>query len=133
MIFGNWGIELLYGKNYAAAGMPLKIITWYTAFAYLGVARNAWIVSEEKQKYLTIINVCGAMANVTLNFFLIPLCGAIGAAIASVITEFTTNFIIGFILKPIHRNNYLMVKALNPKITINLINSLLKRYKEKKI
>jgi Na+-driven multidrug efflux pump len=62
---------------------------------------------------------------------LIPLFGAIGAAIASVITEFTTNVIIGFIFKPIHRNNYLMIKALNPKITIDLCRSILRRYIKK--
>lgn len=126
-------VYFLFGSEYLGSASILAVAVWYITFGYYGCVRNIWILAEEKQKYLTIINVCGAMANVTLNFFLIPLCGAIGAAIASVITEFTTNVIIGFILKPIRRNNYLMVKALNPKITINLINSLLKRYKEKKI
>ena len=45
-------ISIMYGESYLPAVAPLRIITWYTAFSYLGVARNAWIVSKERQKYL---------------------------------------------------------------------------------
>ena len=82
---------------------------------------------EGKQKYLTAINVVGAFANVILNLCLISVLGAVGAAIASVITQFFTNVIIGFVFKPIRRNNYLMMKALNPKVAIALIGKTFHR------
>lgn len=53
-------IGLLYGEAYLPAVEPLRIITWYTAFSYLGVARNAWMVCEDKQKYLSPIYRCGS-------------------------------------------------------------------------
>ncbi len=48
--------------------MPLRIITWYTAFSYLGVARNAWIVCENKQKYLKWVYGAAAVSNVIFEF-----------------------------------------------------------------
>ena len=68
------------------------------------------------------------MANVVLNFLLIPYCGAIGAAVASLVTQFFTNVIIGFIFKPIRRNNYLMIKGLNPKIMVELFRTIIHRH-----
>lgn len=121
-------VYLLFGVEYSGSAGILAVATWCVMFGYYGCVRNIWILAEEKQKHLTTINICGALANVVLNFYLIPLFGAIGAAIASVVTEFFTNVIIGFIFKPIRRNNYLMLRALNPGVTINLLRSIFHRY-----
>ena len=51
-LFSDWIIGLLYGEAYLPSANPLKIATWYTAFSYLGVARDTWIICENKQKYL---------------------------------------------------------------------------------
>jgi Na+-driven multidrug efflux pump len=52
--------------------------------------------------------------------------GAVGAAIASVITQFFTNVMIGYIFKPIRRNNRLMLKALNPCVLFELAQEAFK-------
>lgn len=42
-------VSLLYGEAYLPAVMPMQVITWYTAFSYLGVARGAgWYAKESK-------------------------------------------------------------------------------------
>ena len=46
-VFAPLVIKILYGEQYIGAVNPLRIITWYTAFSYLGVARNAWIVCKD--------------------------------------------------------------------------------------
>lgn len=120
-------IYILYGEAFLGATNILCIAVWYITFAYYGSVRNVWILAEEKQKYLLGINVAGAVANVILNFILIPIWGAIGAAVASLFTQFFTNVIIGFIFKPIRENNKLMLKGLNPKITIELCKSIIHR------
>lgn len=112
IFFGDWGINLLYGKEYAAAGTPLKIITWYTAFSYLGVARNAWIVSEGKQKYLKYMYISAAILNVVINYFLIPPFGASGAAMASLITQIFTSIILPMFFKEMRPNAKLMIDAI---------------------
>jgi O-antigen/teichoic acid export membrane protein len=123
-------VWLLYGPEYADAAGILAVAVWYITFGYYGVVRNIWILAEEKQKYLTGINVAGAVANVILNLCLIPPLGAVGAAIASLVTQFFTNVIIGFIFKPIRRNNDLMVKSWNPKILIALLRGMITRSKK---
>ena len=115
-------IRILYGDSYAPAAGALRIVVWYTTFSYLGAARNIWILAEGQQKHLLLVNILGALANVVMNFWLIPLLGINGAALASLITQFFTNVITGFIIKALRPNNKLMVKAVNPKYLLELVN-----------
>lgn len=105
-------IKILYGIDYSGSVNPLRILTWYTAFSYLGVARDPWIVSEDKQKYLKYIYISCAIINVILNFILIPNLGASGAAFASLITQFATIFVIPLFIRELRPNVKLMVDGI---------------------
>ena len=115
MLFGDGIICVLYGEAYMGASAPLKIITWCTAFSYLGVAREAWIVCEHKQRYLKYIYMSAASLNVVLNAFFIPKLGASGAALASLITQISTSIILPLVFGEIRQNAVLMLQA----ITLN--------------
>lgn len=104
-------ILILYGENYLPAVGPLRIVVWYTAFSYLGVARNAWMVCENRQKYLKYLYVSAAALNVVLNLALIPSWGASGAAAASLITQASTTVILPAIIRPLRPNCRLMLDA----------------------
>ena len=131
-IFAKPILYLLYGEAYLVAVPILQLAVWYDTFGYYTSIRNVWILAEDKQKHLTKINVVGALANVLLNACLIPILGGVGAAIASIISQFFTNVIIGFIYAPIRRNNYLMLKGWNPKVIIGVASSVLTSRKRKK-
>lgn len=120
-------VLLLYGAEYTKTASILAVAVWYVTFGYYGSVRNIWILAENQQKYLTGINVAGAIANVLLNLCLIPVWGAMGAAVASVVTQFFTNVIIGFLFKPLRHNNALMMQSLNPKILIELMSKTLRK------
>ena len=122
-IFAKWIIGVFYGTEYLASISVLRIVVWQSTFSYIGAVRGIWILAEEKQRYLWIINSSGAILNIVLNLLLIPKLGAEGAAVASVITQVFANFIIGFILKPIRYNNVIIVKSLRPKILKYMIDS----------
>lgn len=122
-VFAKLIIFILYSKTYEDAVLVLQILVWYFIFSLMGVVRNVWILAEEKQKYLWIINLSGALFNVALNFITIPLWGACGAAFASLLTQFFTNFIFGFIFKPLRENNKLLLKGIDPRF-------LIKEYKQ---
>lgn len=126
-LFSGLIIKILYGAAYSASKNALKLIVWYTTFSYLGSVRNIWILAENKQKYLWIINLSGALANVALNYILIPITGIMGAALASLVTQIFTNVIIGFIIRPIRYSNTLMLRALNPKEMTKAIKALIKK------
>lgn len=119
-------VWILYGQDYLPAVPVLRIAVWQLAFSYMGTVRNIWILGEGKYPVLWRINLAGVIANVILNVCLIPAWGACGAALASVLTQFFTNFVVGFIMKPIRRNNDLLLRGLNPRYILELAAELKK-------
>lgn len=111
-LFATIIVRILYGDLYLPAITPLRVVVFYSSFAFLGVARNAWIVAEEKQKYLIWIYVFSTSFNIILNILLIPIYGAVGAAIASLVSQVLSTFVVPFILKPFRKNTKLMVEAI---------------------
>lgn len=105
-------ITILYGEEYLSAVAPLRIVVWYVAFSYLGVARDSWVVCEEKQKYLKYLYLGSALVNVVLNFILIPIIGVCGASLASLLTQISTIFVFPVIIKDMRPNVKLILDAI---------------------
>lgn len=124
-VFASLIISILYGSQYMQAVSALRIVVWYTTFAYLGSVRNIWILSEGKQRYLLPINGMGATLNIILNIVLIPKYGANGAAFASLITQIFTNVGTGLLLKDIRPVNTLMLKSLHPRYMFSMTKTVL--------
>lgn len=122
-ILSKYIIAILYGLDFQPSVSALRIVVWYTTFSYMGSVRNVWILGEGKQRYLWILNLGGAMANIALNAVLIPLMGVNGAALASLITQFFTNVIMNILVWPLKYNNKLILRGLNPKLVMNLFKA----------
>ena len=125
-IFSPLIIKIMYGADYIEAVDVLRISAWMTIFSYVGTARSAWMLAENKHKYLWIINLIGVVLNIGVNYALIPIIGALGAAVASVVTQVISNFILNFIIAPMRPCGVLMLKSLNPKHLKNIFISLKK-------
>ena len=125
-VFARIIILILYKEAFLPAVVPFRILTWYTAFSYLGVARQIWVVCENVQKKAICVTASGAIINVGINFLLIPLMGASGAALASLLTQFTAVFVIPLFIKEYRPNIKLMLKSMNPKYLIGEIRELIK-------
>lgn len=111
-IFSPLIINILYGKDYLQSIMPLRIISWYTSFSYLGVARSTWMICEGKQKYEKVLATCGAISNLVLDIAFIPTLGAVGASIATLLTQVLTNFLIPLLFKETRPNSILIWQAI---------------------
>lgn len=114
-MLGDVIIGILYGGEYAAAIPVFRILVWYLAFAIMGTVRNVWILAEQKQEYLWVINLSGAVFNILLNSVFIKYMGACGAALASLMTQIFANFVLGFIWRPLRENNRIILESLSPK------------------
>ena len=114
-------VYVLYGTEYLEAVPVLRILAWQAPFSFMGKIRNIWILAEGKQSCLWKINLFGALLNVVINYFMIPIWGASGAAAASLLTQIFTNFILGFIYTPIKCNSVFLMKGINPGFLINLL------------
>lgn len=110
--FGKYIIRILYGDAYLPTASILNVITWYTAFSFLGVARNAWLVCEGKQNYLKWMYSLAVVINIGLNYLMIPIWGASGAALASLITQIGTSIVLPYFFSEIRPNAKLMVDAI---------------------
>lgn len=86
--FSTWLINLSFGNEYADASHVLKIHIWASIFVFLGVAGGRWLIAEKlviQSMYRTVVGAC---SNIALNLFLIPKYGIVGAAYATLISQF---------------------------------------------
>jgi PST family polysaccharide transporter len=89
----NWIIQLLFGPVYAEAGPILAVHIWAGIPVAIGVVASSWTIAENKTQIALQKTTFGAVTNVLLNFLLIPIYGAMGAAIATVIAYTIATFI----------------------------------------
>ena len=111
-VFAKWIILIPYGEAYRGAIAPLRIITWYVAFAYLGTARDTWLVCENKQRYSKYMYLAAGILNVFMNLIFIPKWGASGAAMASLLTQIGTSMVLPLLWKDMRPNVKLMVDGI---------------------
>lgn len=107
-------VTILFGEAYRAAGAVLAIHIWASVFVFLGVASGKWFLAENRQVLSFQRTVLGAVANVALNLWLIPLYGAIGAALATVISYAIAAFISDITQKATHKMFIMKLSAMNP-------------------
>jgi O-antigen/teichoic acid export membrane protein len=117
-------ILILCGRAYLPAAHALRIVVWYTAFSYIGVARNIWMMAEGRQRLLLPVNLCGAVMNIALNLWLIPSMGIEGAAIATLLTQIFANVVMGFVVRPLRENNRLLLAAFSPAAVRGILRKL---------
>ena len=126
-VFAKLFVGIIFGDTYLSATPMLRIAVWCVAFGNFGSVRNIWILAENQQRHLWKINISGAILNVILNFILIPIADGCGAAIATLVTQIFTNFIIGFVIKPIRPNNELLLKSFHPRNSIGSIKKIINK------
>lgn len=114
-------VGLLYGEAYTEAIGILTVHVWSVLFVFLGTAQCLWDAGERMFWLTCIRTVLGAATNIALNLVLIPRYGALGAAIATVISY----SIAGFLLNAIGRTTRpLFAMQLRSLCLIPMINFL---------
>ncbi|WP_373540796.1 flippase [Chamaesiphon sp.] len=86
-------IMLLFGNNFVESGAILSVHIWASVFVFSGVATSGWFIAENLTYLSLYRTLSGAVVNILLNIFLIPIYGGLGAAIATVIAQAVASFI----------------------------------------
>lgn len=107
----DWIVVFMYGEAYQKAGEVLMVQIWAGIFVFWGVASGKWFIIEGLQRYLTINTTVGAIANILLNFQLIPKYGIYGAAVATVISYAIAAFLMNFVFQATRNNFYRLFKS----------------------
>ena len=90
-------IPWFLGPTFDRSIILLKILSLLILVSGLGMTVGQMLVMPSgKQKQYNYARICGLIVNVCLNYFLIKRYGAVGAAIASVFSEFVV--LVGFVL-----------------------------------
>ncbi|MEY8714820.1 flippase [Francisella philomiragia] len=119
----DWIVNLLYGQQYNQAGSVLMIHIWAGVFIALSVASAKWLINESLQHLALIRTITGAVINVLLNCYLIPIYGIVGAAWATLISYMFAYLLSYSFNKNLYGLLFMTIKAL---LFFTLLKRLLK-------
>lgn len=91
-LFSEQIISILYGKSFEGSASVLAIHLWASIAVFLGISSSQHLLVNGWQKIAFYRTLIGMACNVTLNYVLIPSMGAVGAAIATLISYFVATF-----------------------------------------
>lgn len=121
VIFSNLIIKIIFGNDYLDAANILSVNVWAGTFAMLGVARSTWLISEGLQRYTLFYTIVGLVVNVSLNYILIPMEGALGSAFATLVAQFCVNIISLSFFKETRISTIMILRAFSIKSLIQCI------------
>ena len=113
-IFSDLIISILYGEKFSQSSSILNILAFSIIFIALGsITTKVLYIEHYERKYL-YRSFLGVFVNIGLNFYLISIYGAKGAAISTLITLFIIYYIYDLIDKDLHKFYYLKLKCFIP-------------------
>ena len=112
LLFSDWMIHILYGEAFQRSAGVLNIHILGSVFVFLGVANQKWFISENFQAYNIICLGIGMLANIVLNILMIPKMGIMGAAYATLVSQFMASVLAPVLFKKTRNSFYMMLKAL---------------------
>lgn len=77
----------MFGGDFAAAGTPFALLTWWTAINGVKVNFASVLLARGEQRQIMIASGIGAVANIAINLYAIPEYGVKGAGVATIIAE----------------------------------------------
>ena len=111
-LISNILINRIFGNDYYQAGLLLSLHIWSGLFITQGIARNLWIISENLTNFAFIATASGALANIYLNFILIPPYNALGATIATLISYAVADILTNFFFVKTRKIGLLSLRAM---------------------
>jgi O-antigen/teichoic acid export membrane protein len=81
-------LGFVYGRAFMSGGQALAVLSLSLAATFASTVLQQRLVVDDRQRILTVMAVVAAVTNVGLNLLLIPRVGIVGAAWATVTSEF---------------------------------------------
>lgn len=93
-LLGPWLVPLLFGEAYAPSAILLAWHGWIALPLFVRTGMDRVFVTEGHAKFNMLFHGTIALANVGLNFVLIPRFGALGAVVASLLAVVLGGFVL---------------------------------------
>lgn len=108
LIAGKFITLILFGQMYLESVLTTTILSFSLIFVFFGVINEHWYITKNLQKYYALNVFLGALTNVILNYFLIPIYGISGAAYSTILTYLFIIFLFDILNKK--TRNLLIIK-----------------------
>ena len=105
-------ILIIFGSEFYNSVNILIIHIWGGLFVYMRAVFSKWLIAEGYTKYSMLSQFFGAGVNIVLNLVLIPRYGALGAAVATVISYASSGYIVLFFSKKTRPFAMMMSKSI---------------------
>ncbi|MEX2054192.1 MAG: flippase, partial [Candidatus Colwellbacteria bacterium] len=120
-------IEIVYGMEFIDAALPMSVLAITILATFPGSIITHAIFAFDRQKEMVFMWIVGFIINTVLNLVLIPTIGLLGAAIASVVSQF---LIIGvFYVKMQKINSFRLFRdtasIMNASLILILVNLIM--------
>lgn len=79
-------IDLLFGMDYSESAPILSLHIWAAVFIFMRAALSKWILITDMLVFSMVTQGLGALVNILLNYYLIPMYGGEGAAWATLLS-----------------------------------------------
>ena len=89
-------ITVIYGSAYAESARILATHIWALPAVFMGALLSKWLIIEQLQIFSLTRHGLGALLNVGMNILSIPSYGAVGAAIATVVSYSLAHYLACF-------------------------------------
>lgn len=103
-------ILLLYGEEFIMSAGVIRIYVWTGISVSIGTVMNYYLINENFIRLSFVFSLIGMLSNVVLNIALIPLYGAAGAALATLISYSLMPIMI-FFFKKTRDHGFLILRA----------------------
>lgn len=89
-----WSVRLLFGKDYLIAVPILQVLAFKAASVALSNTAGTMLIVEGLQKWVILRDLAGCICCVMLNYWLLPLYGALAAAFVAIVSNIVAGYII---------------------------------------
>lgn len=116
-LLAQWLVPVLFGDEYARAGLMLAVLIWSNLFTSLEMARSGFLTAMNWTRLYLLTVALGCALNILLNFVLIPKYGGMGAVVASLAAYWFAAHGSCFLFRPLWRTGLMLTRALvYPKV-----------------
>ena len=90
----------IYGAKYQAAQALIPWLAMRPLLVILGSIRSIFLVLEGRLRYVPVCALVGLTCSLTAGWFLIPIFGLVGAAMAGLVSLLVSNFVMDIFFQP---------------------------------
>jgi O-antigen/teichoic acid export membrane protein len=117
-------VNIIFGQQYEETSLILVIHIWGVVFYSISIVSSRYFLSEGLQVYSFYRAFAGLILNILLNYFLIPAYGAMGAAIATVISQMVAVWLLNLVSPKTRAMFFMQTKALSLLESMNTLKHI---------